>query len=109
MVHVTTPENSRVVKYSINSLGLLTVYSLNPKAAATKEKFTDGDALSGALIQTDYKAIDYQSMLASLFVQSSDKVQNVINIYYKNPPKTVSKPNKFEVESKRLLMFTATN
>jgi hypothetical protein len=105
MVHVTTPENSRKVKYSISNVGLLTIYSLNPKSDAAKEKFTTKDGLNVALIKTDYKAIDYQSMLASLFVQSEDKTQNVININYRNPPKTVAKPNRFEVESKRLLIF----
>ena len=102
-VHVTTPENSRIVKYSINNLGVLTIHSLAPKT--TNVKLTTGAHLSDALIPTEYKGKDYQSMLASLFVQSTDKSQYVINVNYINPPKTAPKPNRFEVESKRLLTF----
>jgi len=104
-VHVTTPENSRIVKYSISNLGVLTIHSLAPKT--TNVKLTTGAHLSDALIPTEYKGKDYQSMLASLFVQSSasDKSQYIVNINYINPPKTAPKPNRFEVESKRLLSF----
>lgn len=105
MIHVTSPENSRNVKYSVNNMGILTIYSMNPKSVATKENLVSGEDLSIALIKTEYKAKDYQNMLASLFVQSIDKVHNVININYVTFPKTVQKPNKFEVESKRLLSF----
>ena len=105
MIHVTAPENSRNVKYSISSLGVLTIHSMNPKAEASKSKLTEGGKLSSVLVPTEYKAKDYQSMFASLFVQSTDKIQNVVNIFYVNPPKAVSKPNKFEVEGKRILSF----
>ena len=99
-MYVTTPENSRTVKYSISSLGVLTVYSLNPKSDTQKEKFTTGDGLSTALVKLDFKGVEYQSSLASLIAGSHS-----INILYRNPPKAVQKPNRFEVESKKLLTF----
>jgi hypothetical protein len=106
MIHVTKPEDSKNIKYSINPMGAITVYSLNPKSVGTKEKLTEGKSLSSAVIPTEYKGIDYQSMLASLLVQDETKDSwHVININYRNPPKTVSKPNRFEVESKRILSF----
>lgn len=105
MIHVTVPEKSRNVKYSINNMGTLTIYSLNPKSQSAKEALTTGSGLSNVIIATEYKPKDYQNMLASLFVQSTDKTQNVININYVNFPKVVQKPNRFDVESKRLLNF----
>jgi hypothetical protein len=105
MIHVTSPENSRNIKYSINNMGILTVYSVNPKSDSSKEMLMEGDKFSAAIISTEYKPKDYQSMLASLFIESDNKIQNVINVNYVNPPKTLQKPNKFEVESKRLLTF----
>lgn len=99
MIHVTPSENARNIKYSINALGELTVYTIGPKVDSSKE------SLIGAnIVATPYKAKDYQRSLASLMVQS-EKAQNTININYISYPKTVQKPNKFEVESKRLLNF----
>jgi hypothetical protein len=99
MIQITSAENARNIKYSINALGELTVYTIGPKVDSTKESLT-----GGSIIATPFKAKDYQNSLASLLVQS-DKVQNAININYISYPKTVQKPNKFEVESKRLLTF----
>lgn len=99
MIHVTPSENARNIKYSINALGELTVYTIGPKVDSTKESLTGGN-----IISTPFKAKDYQRSLVSLMVQS-EKAQNTININYISYPKTVQKPNKFEVESKRLLNF----
>lgn len=100
-MYVTTPENSRIVKYSIDSkYGVLSVYSLNPKSDAQKEKFTTGNGLSTALVEVNFRAVEYQSLLASLIAGSHS-----INIIYKNPIKAIQKPNRFEVESKKLLTF----
>lgn len=100
MIHVTPSENARNIKYSINALGELTVYTIGPKVDSSKESLIGG----ANIVATPYKAKEYQSSLASLMVQS-EKAQNTININYISYPKTVQKPNKFEIESKRLLNF----
>ncbi len=102
MLHVTSAENSRNIKYVISPVGNITIFSLNPKAIADKEKLVDGDDFGNSIIHTDFKAKDYQSMLSSLFVES-DKAQHVININYISYPKTVQKPNKFDVSSARVI------
>jgi len=99
MIQITSAENARNIKYSISALGDLTVYTIGPKVDSSKESLT-----SGQIIPTTIKAKQYQSSLGSLLVQS-DKVQNAININYISYPKSNPKPNKFEVESVRLLTF----
>jgi len=102
MIHVATKEDSVVVQYSVNSMGTLNVCSLNPKSIPSKSKFVEGNKLSTSIITTETKAKDYQSMLSAIVIESE---KSVININYVSFPKTVQKPNKFEVESKRLLKF----
>ncbi len=104
MIHVTASENSRNIKYSISPIGDLTVYSLNPKLVSTKEKLTDGSNFSNSIIPTTFKAKEYQNLLACLLPES-DKAKQAVNINYVSYPKTVQKPNKFDVDSRRLLSF----
>lgn len=99
MINVTSSEKSRNINYSINALGDITIYTLGPNTDSTKQKLIGGD-----IIATTIKSKLYQKSLASILVQS-DKPQNAININYISFPKTIQKPNKFEVESQRLLNF----
>ena len=113
MLHFTTPDKSRILKYSFTPLGNLIIQSLNPKADATKSFLTEGSGLGSQIVQVEYKAKEYQTMLASVFVESqmpsvglwSNSI-NTININYVSYPKSAQKPDKFEVESQRITSFT---
>jgi|LakMenEpi03Aug12_release.lakeMendotaPanAssembly.Ray.scaffolds.fasta_scaffold1010077_2 hypothetical protein len=105
MLHFTTPDKSRILKYSFTPLGNLIIQSLNPKADATKSFLTEGSGLGSQIVQVEYKAKEYQTMLASVFVESQ-MPQNTININYVSYPKSAQKPDKFEVESQRITSFT---
>lgn len=104
MIHISSSDNSRNIKYSVNAMGAITIYSLDPKVVSSKEKLREGGNLSQSIIVTTIQAKLYQNVLASLLIES-DKPKNAININYVSFPKIVQKPNKFEVESQRLLNF----
>jgi len=102
-IHITTPENSRIIKFEINNLGALKIDALSPQLNV--------DALNLETIKSqivkvpDLKPTDYQSVLASLIIGNREKATEVLNIQYINPPKATGKPVRFEVGSRNIIKF----
>lgn len=108
MINISSPDkkfHSGIIGYSIDNLGNLVVRSLNPMIVPDKYQLISGmDYDQDVVIKTSFKPKEYQSSMASIIVDA-DKSLSSINITYVNPPKALGKPNKFDVDSKKLPSF----
>ena len=97
----TSLENSRVINYKIDNLGTLKVFSILSKADSTKGLLTKATELNKEIIvENNFKKDDYFSLMTSLVTE--DMPPSEINVVYQNPPKSLNKPNSFEVKSRKL-------
>jgi hypothetical protein len=101
-IHITTPDNSRIIKFEISPLGVLKIESINPSLNIDK---LDLISVRGQIVNKDLKPIDYHSILASLIIGNREKATEVLNIQYINPPKATGKPSRFEIGVASLLKF----
>ena len=105
MINISSPDkkfHSGIIGYSIDNLGNLIVRSLNPMIVPDKYQLIVGqDYNQDVVIKTSFKSKEYQALVAS-FVIDNVKSLSSINITYVNPPKALGKPNKFDVDSKKL-------
>ena len=99
-IHITTPENSRIIKFEINNMGALKIDAISPQLNVDKLNL---ETIKGQTLKApDLKPADYQSILSSIVIGSNDKV---LNIQYVNPPKVLKKPAKFEVSTRTIIKF----
>jgi hypothetical protein len=101
-IHITTPDNSRIIKFEISPLGVLKIESINPSLNVDT---LDLISAQSQIVKTDLKPIDYHSILASLIIGNREKATEVLNIQYINPPKATGKPSRFEIGVASLLKF----
>lgn len=101
-IHITTPDNSRTIRFEISPLGVLKIESINPSLNIDK---LDLISVRGQIVKSDLKPVDYQSVLASLIIGNREKATEVLNIQYINPPKATGKPSRFEIGVASLLKF----
>jgi len=101
-IHITTPDNSRTIRFEISPLGVLKIESINPSLNIDK---LDLISVRGQIVKSDLKPADYQSVLASLIIGNREKATEVLNIQYINPPKATGKPSRFDVNTTSLLKF----
>lgn len=103
----TTTDNSRIIKYKIDQLGQLTVYSILSKINTEKSKLVTPDGLNKEIIVTNqFSAVptttrqtdDYFYQMLSL--TTKEIPPHEISVYYR---KLANKPNDFfEVKSRKL-------
>lgn len=97
----TSLDNSRVIGYKIDNLGTLKVFSIISKADALKGNLTDENGLNKQIIvENNFKKDDYFSLMTSLVTEEIPPSE--INVFYQNPPKSLNKPNSFEIKSRKL-------
>lgn len=102
-IHITTPENSRIIKFEINNLGALKIDALSPQLNVDVLNL---ESIKSQIVKVpDLKPADYQSVLASLIIGNREKATEVLNIQYINPPKATGKPVRFEVSSRNIIKF----
>lgn len=102
-IHITTPENSRIIKFEINNLGALKIDALSPQLNVDTLNL---ESIKSQIVKVpDLKPADYQSVLASLIIGNREKATEVLNIQYINPPKATGKPVRFEVGSRNIIKF----
>jgi hypothetical protein len=102
-IHITTPENSRIIKFEINNLGALKIDALSPQLNVDSLNL---ETIKSQIVKVpDLKPADYQSVLASLIIGNREKATEVLNIQYINPPKATGKPVRFEVGSRNIIKF----
>lgn len=102
-IHITTPENSRIIKYEINNLGALKIDAIPPKLNVDTLNL---ETVKNQIVKApDLKPADYQSILASILIGNREKATEVLNIQYVNPPKATGKPVRFDISTRSILKF----
>lgn len=99
MIHVTANPENKLLKYSINKLGVLQLEILSAGVSADNESFTSVKEIK-QLLTPSVKPGSYQSQLASLLYTGAkgDNKKVAIELNYINPIKATGKPNRFEVQ-----------